>query len=125
MPALFAVFGALVVDGAVRLRQYLSPVPGYAVGGVVVVAAAMAARELWKATPRAPAAMLASGGVTIIALRLLFWVFPLVNASDEAPSIFAQMLYPGALAFSLLASSAAAWAAQKWTRRLTSAVETG
>jgi hypothetical protein len=117
VPVFFSFIGISVIAFTLLFRRLWSPVPGIGVGAVVVVASAVAVAALWRASPRAPVALMTSGAVTLVAYLLLDRLFPLVQASSEPPPPFAQYWYPANLVAIVVLTIASAWGARVCLRR--------
>jgi len=97
LPIVVGAFGLYVVAGTLRFRAYWSPLPGVLVGVVLLVNAALAVWHVWRGTARAPVVIGVAGGCALGAMLGLDWLFPIVNATSEPPSVMERLWYPLAL----------------------------
>jgi len=117
IPLLHALFGAWVITATASLRQYWSPVPGYLAGTSLVLVAMVTVRQLWLPKSRAALWVGISGGVTTVVLLLLGYVFPLVNATTEPPSLIWRAWYLIVFALAVVFTIIMPWIAHSALRR--------
>jgi uncharacterized membrane protein len=86
-PVLFAIVGGWLIDFSIALRTYFAPAPGVVIGVVVLVVAAMAARQLWVGRRRATLAVFFAGVAATAAVVAIPFLFPVVEAAGD-PSDF-------------------------------------
>ena len=117
VPALFGLLGVAIAALTVPFRHFWSPVPGVGAGLLMAFVGAAACRELWRAGSRSVVAVIVSGALTLSVFLFFDFLFPLVNASSEAPSIFARLWYPGTVSTIIVLTSLSARAARASLRR--------
>jgi hypothetical protein len=94
LPLAFGLFGLHIVASTLQFRVYWSPLRGILVGSVLLVTSVLAVWQLWRGTARAPIALGMAGCCALGALLALDWLFPLINATTEPPSVLERLWYP-------------------------------
>lgn len=98
LPLIFVALAVAEMWWTWRSRAYWSPVPGLTIG---MATAALAIVAIWMcgaARPAAPIALALSGLCTLGMALALPRLFPLVNATTDALTLFERVRYPLGLA---------------------------
>jgi hypothetical protein len=94
LPLTFIALAAAEAWWTWQSREYWSPVPGIAVASLVLVTACVAIWTLWSGRPFAPTAIALNGVCTLGMAVALPWLFPIVIATTEPPTLFERVRYP-------------------------------
>lgn len=116
--ALFALVGLTLIAISYEVRRYWSPTPGVFLGSLTIVTAAVAARQLWRATGAAPPALAVAGLAACASVVAVPWLFPLVHASSEPPSFLEAYGYWTAVLSVAILAIVATWLARRFVRRV-------
>ena len=94
LPLTFIALAAAQVWWTWQFREYWSPMPGIAVGVLVMVTACIAIWALWSGRTFAPTAITLNGVCTFGMAVALPWLFPVVAATTDPSTLFERVRYP-------------------------------
>jgi hypothetical protein len=102
--------GCLLAYASFATRSLWSPLPGFGIAALVLTTAAVAIRLVWRGHRFAPLSIGIAGVALFATFLSLGWLFPVVHASSEPPSIFEQYWYPTSLVVIAALSIGGTWA---------------